>query len=112
MSREPVYTTPPTVTHANGRPPSLNDQLRLLVRVCGVSQRRLCSETGISDSHLSAFLHGRARQFGPDLETAIAQFLGIELVMHGSERLSRAQRKPKTPHAGFTRRPLNLEVQR
>jgi hypothetical protein len=102
---------PPPAT--DGRPGlSLNDQLRLLVRCCGVSQRRLCLEVGIGEGHLSAFLHGRVRQFGPDLEAAIGQFLGLELVMHGSARLTRAQTKKKNPYAGFTRRPLNLEVRR
>jgi len=103
MSREPVYTTLPTVTPTDGRPETMPDQLRRIVAESGLSGYRLAAELGVCQTTVSAFLRGCIR-LTEEHEEYMRQLFGLRLVAFGSDRLTRARMKPTNLKAGYRKR--------
>jgi predicted transcriptional regulator len=61
--------------------PAVSEQLRAIVKSCGVSQYRIAKETGIDQSAMSRFVAGE-RGLSIEALDRLGEFLDLEVVSH------------------------------
>ena len=63
----------------------LSDQIRAVIESSGVTRYRISKQTGIAESVLSRFMHGRAGLQMDTLDT-LGEFLELEIVQRRKKR--------------------------
>ena len=81
------------------RPKRFSDQLREVVKTCGLTRYRITKETGVNETTLWRFVHGKGGLSTDSLDR-IAELLHLEVTMKGPASATDAQAK-----AGGTKRP-------
>lgn len=63
----------------------VSDQLRRIVKTCGVSRYRIAQDTGVSESALSLFVVGK-RGLSIEALDALGHYLDLRVEMHGPKQ--------------------------